>query len=275
MEQYANLKRCSKCKEYKDKTSFGKKKKSPDGLDYWCKACNSLYATKKYKENAEEIKSNRRVYYQENKEQELDYAREYRETHREETREYARKRRQEYPEEVKVINRASYKRHAEKWRERAKTYREENPEKVADSKRRCYIKHRDKNLEYAKKYREENPEYQRIYRSTRVGYWRKWQESHPDQRRACLHNYRVRKLNAVGTYTEEDIKYVREAQKGCCFYCGVLLDAINYHHDHMTPLSRGGSNWPNNIALSCPSCNLSKHDKTSEEFFAYLESKKK
>jgi 5-methylcytosine-specific restriction endonuclease McrA len=43
-----------------------------------------------------------------------------------------------------------------------------------------------------------------------------------------------------------------------------------YHVDHMTPLSRGGSNGPENLVCACRRCNLSKHNKTVPEFLDYM-----
>lgn len=266
------IKICSTCKQVLPLSDYHKKKKAKDGLNWQCKRCVRKHSIDYYQKHQESIKQKRREYYQENIEVELDYASEYRGKHKEENREYARKRRQEQPNKVKEINRASYARNRERRVERARKYREENTGKVAESKASSYIKHREKNLKYAKGYRKQYSDYQRIYRSTRVGYWREWQESHPDQRRANQHNYRVRKLGAEGKYTEEDIKIIYDKQKGLCFYCGSTLENVNYHHDHMIPLSRGGSNWPDNIAISCVTCNLSKHDKTAEE---YIEWRKK
>jgi 5-methylcytosine-specific restriction endonuclease McrA len=40
----------------------------------------------------------------------------------------------------------------------------------------------------------------------------------------------------------------------------------SYHVDHKQPVSRGGSNWPENLAVTCPTCNLRKSDKTEAEF---------
>ena len=59
-----------------------------------------------------------------------------------------------------------------------------------------------------------------------------------------------------------------EAQGHSCYYCDVPLFGV-YHVDHMTPISRGGSNWPENLCIACPTCNISKGAKTAEEFMAY------
>jgi 5-methylcytosine-specific restriction endonuclease McrA len=39
-----------------------------------------------------------------------------------------------------------------------------------------------------------------------------------------------------------------------------------YHVDHVVPLSRGGSDGPENIVISCPRCNCSKSSKLPEEW---------
>jgi 5-methylcytosine-specific restriction endonuclease McrA len=40
--------------------------------------------------------------------------------------------------------------------------------------------------------------------------------------------------------------------------------------DHKIPLTRGGSDYIENIALSCGPCNFRKHTKTDTEFRARL-----
>lgn len=60
-------------------------------------------------------------------------------------------------------------------------------------------------------------------------------------------------------------------QDARCAYCGDLL-SNGYHIDHKTPVSRGGTNGPENLHLTCAKCNLRKGTMTHEEF---LVSKKK
>lgn len=48
-----------------------------------------------------------------------------------------------------------------------------------------------------------------------------------------------------------------------CVYCGRADDLTL---DHVVPLSRGGSNEPDNLATACRSCNSSKNAKTPEEW---------
>lgn len=51
-----------------------------------------------------------------------------------------------------------------------------------------------------------------------------------------------------------------------CAYCGEVTDDI--HIDHVMPLSRGGSSEMGNLVVACPTCNVSKKDKTPEEWGA-------
>ncbi len=49
-----------------------------------------------------------------------------------------------------------------------------------------------------------------------------------------------------------------------CVYCGDVEGP--FHIDHLFPVSRGGSNNPNNLVLACAPCNLAKGDKTLAEW---------
>lgn len=48
-----------------------------------------------------------------------------------------------------------------------------------------------------------------------------------------------------------------------CFYCG---SAEANTIDHCTPISRGGSDSPNNLVAACKRCNYRKGEKTADEF---------
>lgn len=60
-----------------------------------------------------------------------------------------------------------------------------------------------------------------------------------------------------------------------CYYCGVPLTQSTRTIDHVLPLSRGGTNSKENKVLCCRRCNISKMDMTEEEFYKYIELKKK
>jgi 5-methylcytosine-specific restriction endonuclease McrA len=76
---------------------------------------------------------------------------------------------------------------------------------------------------------------------------------------------RARLRKSKGSYTFQDVERIYVKQEGLCFYCGVLL-GNSFHRDHKVPLSRGGTNYPRNIALTCGQCNWRKQNKTASEF---------
>jgi 5-methylcytosine-specific restriction endonuclease McrA len=76
---------------------------------------------------------------------------------------------------------------------------------------------------------------------------------------------RARKRAAPGNFTGADARKLFVAQEGFCAACyASIIDG--YHVDHIMPLSRGGSNWPDNLQLLCPPCNHSKGAKTMSEW---------
>jgi 5-methylcytosine-specific restriction endonuclease McrA len=86
-----------------------------------------------------------------------------------------------------------------------------------------------------------------------------WYAANPEKASAHRHNRRARVRAAEGTHTSEDILRIGAAQKWKCHWCGKATKQ-KYHVDHLVPLSKGGSNWPNNLVIACARCNLSKHD---------------
>jgi len=55
-----------------------------------------------------------------------------------------------------------------------------------------------------------------------------------------------------------------------CWYCGVELGEREIHIDHIQPLSGGGKDSIENLALSCMSCNRAKWDMQLIEFFDWV-----
>ncbi len=44
-----------------------------------------------------------------------------------------------------------------------------------------------------------------------------------------------------------------------------------YEVEHLTPISKSGTNWPYNIALTCKECNQRKSDRSEAFFWRLLE----
>lgn len=80
-----------------------------------------------------------------------------------------------------------------------------------------------------------------------------------------IKNRRARLKGAEGFCTNYDLHDILEKQGLSCL-CGVSFLVTDSTIDHKTPLSRGGSNWPENIQLLCGPCNGNKGSKTMEEW---------
>lgn len=90
----------------------------------------------------------------------------------------------------------------------------------------------------------------------------RWRLNHPEKAtqssRLNTRNRRAAKLKAGGVHTPEDISRIMEDQRGRCAYCRRSIRK-SHHVDHIIPLSKGGSNWPKNLQLTCKACNLKKN----------------
>ena len=99
---------------------------------------------------------------------------------------------------------------------------------------------------------------------------RLYRKKYPEKAKYHAKLYKYRKKNA-GEITIKIIQEVYEdniKRYGCltCIYC---LEGIMFgkdHLEHKQPLSRGGTNHKNNLAISCSKCNLKKNNKTYKEF---------
>lgn len=118
---------------------------------------------------------------------------------------------------------------------------------------------------------QQNKETARFRASPNFARWRKenrakrmgWEanyrrtETYRKANQAHQANRRARQAGAEGTHTAEEFNAVLIAQTYRCFYCGT--DITNgATEDHFIPLSKGGSNWIENIRAACITCNISK-----------------
>lgn len=90
----------------------------------------------------------------------------------------------------------------------------------------------------------------------------RYYKAHPETWRAYVAKRKAQKLACQGPhYTADDVAALLVNQHGLCAYCGMPLTS-KYDVDHVVPLSQGGSNDKDNIALACPPCNGSKGSKS-------------
>ena len=100
-----------------------------------------------------------------------------------------------------------------------------------------------------------------------------WLKVNREKCRVQEHTRRARINGSSGSYSLQEEMELFTWQEGKCHYCGNFLYLSypqKYHIYHKTPLSRGGSNLIDNIALSCKFCNIRKGTKTELEFFKFL-----
>lgn len=76
---------------------------------------------------------------------------------------------------------------------------------------------------------------------------------------------REKKANSENHYTRADVENQYASQSGRCYYCNCELNG-KYQTDHVIPLSRGGSDGPENIVVACEPCNRSKGAKLPHEW---------
>jgi len=157
---------------------------------------------------------------------------------------------------------------------KTKDWRAANTDKVREQQKSWYDANRNHSLDYRKRWYEANREtallYSSEYRSANreavLARNKAWREANQDKVKENSHRRRARELAAEGTWTAADIDTIRLLQKGRCPVCGADLRKTGEHIDHVEPLSKGGSNWPENLQLLCPHCNLTKSDKDPIDF---------
>lgn len=116
-----------------------------------------------------------------------------------------------------------------------------------------------------KQYMKKTGEYYR-YKPYNSKYYSSEQSKLKKRARDLRRRIRIRTNGSGHNYVDhKTISMVLEKYEGKCAYCKVYCKN-SYHIDHKLPVSRGGDNSFNNLALSCPRCNLSKGTKTDYEF---------
>ena len=235
------LKRCTSCNQEFPATSdyFHRHKSRKDGLASICKTCANQARQQTYVAQREKILERQKEYYQAHKDERASYMQEWNARNQE--------YRRDYNKEYSRLNRETIS-------QQKKKYYRLNRGRLKEMNHYHYRKSQSKRLEYARTYRQ-------IHRNKRSAYgfayyWRN-RESMSLYQRLRYHKMRT---SATENITPQDIDRLYETQNGCCYWCSIPVGKT-YHIDHVFPIVRGGSHTLDNLVISCPSCNQSKHDK--------------
>lgn len=141
--------------------------------------------------------------------------------------------------------------------ERARKWRAANPERERQKQRAWRAANPEKSRQYNRAWYERDPQRARAK-------WKRRRERHPEKLIADVEKRRARMVAAVGEFTGHDVVALLKTHGRICFYCGEKIK--KFHLDHFIPLSRGGTNWPDNLVISCCPCNQSKGAKMPWEW---------
>jgi 5-methylcytosine-specific restriction endonuclease McrA len=118
------------------------------------------------------------------------------------------------------------------------------------------------NREY---YNEQARQWRKANRESSTASVYRWREKNPEEAARILRNANARRKGAQG----DGAKFSElVAEHGpICYLCE---EAEATQVEHMTPLSRGGTNYRENLRLACEPCNYRKYNRTYEEYIAWL-----
>ncbi len=162
-----------------------------------------------------------------------------------------------------------------------------NPEKIRKAQRARYAAKKDEMLAYAAAWRDANRDRLReIHRAWRAANpdrvrqsSRKWYYANPKRAQSFTNAWiaanperakeikvakgqrrRALLCGAAGIFTLADWRSL-VARSRLCYWCGRRWTKIyRPTHDHIIPLSKGGSNSPENSVCACKECNSRKQD---------------
>lgn len=122
---------------------------------------------------------------------------------------------------------------------------------------------------------EDNKKYMRDWfcknRERMNEYGRKSYHKHKERTKPARVARRATRRGADGVFTAADIDALHKRQSGYCMGCARPFSTIlPFTVDHVIPIARDGSNWPDNIQLMCMPCNDSKGTKLMGEWYYHF-----
>jgi 5-methylcytosine-specific restriction endonuclease McrA len=230
-----------------------------------CKECRKRYEDNWKEKNSERYLRRRRQYYSENRDREIKRACEWHQANREYS---LNSKRLWY-----LANAPRLKEKQSRWYysnpDTVIAYRENNKEQISDKNRLWKKNNRVYVIQYNLNWRKNNADHVKKYS-------REYDKMNPERKRLSEAKRRALKMGCTThmIVSANELKKIYKRQQGKCMYCGKRLRGRLYHIDHIVPLSRGGIHSVENMQLTCPQCNISKHARTHEEYLEYLRIKR-
>jgi 5-methylcytosine-specific restriction endonuclease McrA len=137
-----------------------------------------------------------------------------------------------------------------------KPYLEANKKKILEYKRTHRKVNRDRYNALSREYSKKNPEKRREAK-------RKWANKNKLYKSVLNRNWNAKSTGMTGSFTMQEFQEKLDRYRGKCGYC---LVGEPYTIDHMTPYSKGGTNYISNIMPACLKCNGQKADLTVAEW---------
>jgi len=219
--------------------------------------------TKKYREtHKKEIAIYLKRYHQKNRDKHIASMKFYRDSHKEEIKQCKEIWKQKNSDKIKLQD---------------KKYYEDNKERIDIYQKNWKIE----NIDYMKKYLTEyhgkfkeklnkkNREYWEVNKKRFIEMHKQWRKTPKGKlcERVSRHKYRAKNkgltISIVQGVYEDNIKQFGTLT---CYLCLLPVPFGKDHLEHKTPLSRGGTNDYNNLAIACQKCNCKKHNKTEAEY---------
>jgi len=148
-----------------------------------------------------------------------------------------------------------------------------NKDKVNKAAKNYRDSHKEEISERYKDWDSRNKEYRRLYKKQ---YRQKTFQHRQDYRKLYYKNNRETELLNAHKRREKlhcacpQRWILSEQPEGLCYWCGVDLDTVKVHIEHVMPISLGGPANETNEVLACSKCNESKHDKHPLVWIAIL-----
>ena len=187
------------------------------------------------------------------KEEMAAYVKAWREANKEKLRAYSKAYREANKDKIKVNKKAYHEANKDKIKVTKKAYHKANKDKIAAKVSAYYDANKDKIKVNMKAYREANKE--------KVAATKKaWAVANADKVTAKVSRRRALKLKLIPKHLK---KCPVEKQRLLDIYkLSTLISkatGIEYHVDHMWPMSDGGPHWSGNLQIITAYENISKH----------------